>query len=825
MASSLQDIVNQMAECGIEGPLAAELEPDGKYHRFRPAGAKTGKKSGWYKIWEYRTKSDKLVYVGAFGKGPDTFKIRPSDSHFTTEERAEFAAAQKARQRELEKQAKDEHAAAAAKAQKLWDTGRDEGTNEYLDRKKVPSFGLKFLRDMVMVPLRDTHGMLHGVQYISPDGSKRFNTGLEKVGKFHIAGAIKPGIPIAFAEGYATAASIHKATNYPVVVCFDAGNIEPVANALRPLYPDHDFLFCGDDDRHLRRRLRERLERIGVRGDVEPDGRVYQFGEGDSRVVVVATFQEHEGVPAIAFSVRRGDDIEARSWMLENAGRKAAQACAKRFKGLAVFPSFSVEHADGTDFNDLHLAEGLGVVRSQILAGIKAAKDEATRPKEEKKSKAKKEGSAAKAASRAGEAWRAQLLIDRGDVSDCLANVYLILKNRPEWQGVIAFDEFSLRVRKLKTPPVQDGDIGEWEDADDSRCAIWLSQQEGITPSSARVAEAAYVLAKSNPCHPVRDFLRSMQPWDGHSRIDEWLCRYVGAEDSPYVRKVARYYLLGMIARVMAPGCKFDYCLVLEGEQGKGKSGVFRVLGGEWSCDTDLDLHNKDAMGALQGVWVYELAEMGSITRAEASKQKSFLTRQTDKYRPSYARRDIKAPRQCVFGGTINEWEWNKDPTGGRRFWPVYCKVQEIDLEGLAEVREQLLAEALVLYDSGERFWPDFDEQRTLFDPEQLKREKPESFVDGLHDWVFKQVGEFSLFQAATEGLKMDAAKLTRDTETRIGIALKKLGCGRKEKRNGMTRYWYTPPPKAADEAVENDHAEHVEAAPRPLSEGGHAPF
>jgi putative DNA primase/helicase len=419
------------------------------------------------------------------------------------------------------------------------------------------------------------------------------------------------------------------------------------------------------------------------------------------------------------------------------------------------------------------------------------------------------------------EAWRDKLLWKKGELDDCLANVYDILANRREWRGVVAFDEFSMRTVKLKPPPYAGGAVGEWDSADDSRTAIWLTRQEWITPSSARVAEAVETVAKANPVHPVRAWLQALPAHDGVSRIDHWLTDYLGVKDSPYVRLVARFYLLGMVARVMKPGVKFDYCLVLEGKQGKGKSSALRVLGGEWYADTDLDLHNKDSMSALQGVWLYEFAELGSVARAEATKQKSFLSRQVDKYRPVYGRRDIQAPRQVVFAGSTNDWEWNKDPTGGRRFWPVEC-ADTINLDGLAGAREQLFAEALALYQAGERFWPTPEEQQTLFDPEQLMREQPESLVDALHDWVYAQVADFSVAMAVMEGLKLPANALTRDLQTRVGIACRKLGCTRVEKRNGMVRYWYKPPAR-------NGASSQSAGQPSPLSrppQGGHdAPF
>lgn len=420
----------------------------------------------------------------------------------------------------------------------------------------------------------------------------------------------------------------------------------------------------------------------------------------------------------------------------------------------------------------------------------------------------------------ASAAWRQTLLYTKhGELAACLSNVHDILLNSRQWSGVLGFDEFAARTMKLRPPPYFGGETGEWGAADDSRCAMWLTRNFRFAPATALVAEAIETLALVNSYHPVRQWLRALPRWDGIERTECWLTDFVEAKDSEYIRRVAKWFLIGMVARVMRPGVKFDYCLVLEGTQGRGKSSVAAVLGGAWFGDTDLDLQHKDSMAALLGKWVYEFPEMGSVTRVESSRQKSFLSRQYDDFRPVYGRRQIRLRRQCVFVGTTNEWEWNKDPTGGRRFWPV--EVGEIHLDGLRAMREQLFAEALWRFEQGERFWPDQHEQRALFDPEQLAREQPDSLIDALHDWAFSQVSDFSIADAVMDGLKLDASKLTRDLQTRVGIALRKLGCEKVERRNGMIRYWYKPPVRneAKSTSAFNGPAQHA-------SEGGtNAPF
>jgi len=407
------------------------------------------------------------------------------------------------------------------------------------------------------------------------------------------------------------------------------------------------------------------------------------------------------------------------------------------------------------------------------------------------------------------------LVYKKGELAMCTANVYTLLARSPDWHGVIAYDEFARRTVKLRAAPYASREpVGEWESHDDSRTAMWLATHEGFTPGSALVAETVEVIAREHAFHPVRQYLEALT-WDGTSRIGHWLTDLLGAPGNEYTRLVARFFLIGMVKRVMEPGCKFDYCMVLEGQQGIFKSSALRVLGGPWFKDTDLDLQNKDAMVALQGAWLYEIAEMDSLSRAEASKQKSFLSRQVDEFRPVYGRREIRLPRQLCFAGTTNSWEWNKDPTGGRRFWPV--EVTSVDLQGLAAQRDQLFAEAIVEWRRGTPCYPDRDQQRVLFDPEQLAREQSEGYVDALHDWVYSRTADFSMAEAVRDGLQMDYSKLTRDVQTRVGNALKALGCTRVERRNGTVRFWYRPPTRKAASS-ELTHAQQS-------SGEGHAPL
>ena len=493
--------------------------------------------------------------------------------------------------------------------------------------------------------------------------------------------------------------------------------------------------------------------------------------------------------------VARGVDPESKPLLAEAAqpGTVAAEAIADKLLELGCKVKIIKipppgEKPAGWDVADA-IAEGM--TADDLRAFLRQQRDPAS---------CTREPASATPAARAGkgeprEGWEAKLLVRRGEPVACLANIALVLSNREEWRGVIAFDAFSMGTMKRKPIPIEGwGDeLGEWTDTDTSKTIIWLTNQYGFTPATQTVDEAVELIGRANTFHPVREYLESVR-WDGVSRLDDWMADFLGVKKTEYTMRVSRWFILGMVARVMNPGCKFDYSLVLEGKQGRKKSSALKALAGPWFGDTDLDLSSKDSMSALRGKWLYELAEMGSLARAESARQKSFLSRQVDEFRPAFARREIRSPRQLVFAGTTNEWSWNKDPTGGRRFWPIE-PVGEIDVDGLAAIRGQLFAEALVAFKAGERYWPSSQEQADIFDAQQLARESEDGLFDLVHDWLERLPrAEFTMGEVLGEALKLDAGRITRDVTTRVGALLHKMGCGKRERRNGVVRFVYTVP-------------------------------
>ena len=375
-----------------------------------------------------------------------------------------------------------------------------------------------------------------------------------------------------------------------------------------------------------------------------------------------------------------------------------------------------------------------------------------------------------------------------------LTNAYLILKHAPEWQGVLAFNEFSCRIEKLKLPPVFGGEVGPWLDVDAGKTLVWLQMVWNLRlRSSLVVEEAAQLVACDARFHPVREWLERLPPWDGQPRLPHLLPTVFGTEDNDYTRHIGQSLLVSSVARVMQPGCKVDEMVVLEGGQGLGKSTcVAELFGFEWYLETSEPPSTKDFYVTMQGHTVVEIGEMQSFSKADINQVKMAITRRDDKYRAPYERHGESHPRQCIFIGTTNADIYLRDPTGARRFLPVL--VSKADVEYIRQWRRELWAEALHLYLTNFQWW-DY--------PQELAREEQDAryvedpweeiiinYLDGhapqMHypDGLWGPINEITIMKLLRHALQIEVAKMNKGEQQRVGEILRRLGCFKsKQKR------------------------------------------
>lgn len=318
---------------------------------------------------------------------------------------------------------------------------------------------------------------------------------------------------------------------------------------------------------------------------------------------------------------------------------------------------------------------------------------------------------------------------ENGAARPILANALIQLRGS---ELRVAFDSFATQVVIQGRSPW--GSEGKWRDADDSRATDYL-QHRGVYVSTPIANEAVSMLAHENTIHPVRDWLADSK-WDGEPRLDNWMEIYLGATPTPYLTSVSAKWMISAVARVMRPGCKADYMIVLEGPQRQGKSRALRGLtnghldgdtGVQWFRDSPPEIDKDDIGLYMQGVWVIEIAELEAVRGKQWTKVKSFVSSQVDTFRRKFGRNIQDYPRQCVFAGSTNEDHWGGDPTGLTRFWPVHGS--KIDVDGILRVRDQLWAEARFRYDEGETWWLDATTEE-LARAEQAERQPDDAWTE-----------------------------------------------------------------------------------------------
>jgi putative DNA primase/helicase len=359
VAINFDDVVRQLTAAGIilrDGRL--EVGTHKPVRCLVDGGGR--EKRGWYRLYETRLPMGDDVIVGSFGvwQGNDNgaTKIELGRHELTPEQRdaikKRLADDRKAAELDRKRAAEE----AARQAQRLWERARPDGDTSYLKRKQIQAFGIRFTgAGEFVVPMMDTAGVVHGLQFIRSAESKRtysngearpskefWPAGLIKKGRFHLIGV--PSTVLLVAEGYATAATLHQATGLPVAVAFDAGNLQPVCLELGKRFKATKLLICADDDAYAK---------------CPAAGCAHRF--------VLA--QAPTNCPACGTLHNR-----------TNTGIVAASAVALEVNGAWVAPQFiDVESRDAaflqrgeklTDFNDLAAATGALAVSSQIAARL-----------------------------------------------------------------------------------------------------------------------------------------------------------------------------------------------------------------------------------------------------------------------------------------------------------------------------------------------------------------------------------------------------------------------------------------------------------------------
>lgn len=370
------------------------------------------------------------------------------------------------------------------------------------------------------------------------------------------------------------------------------------------------------------------------------------------------------------------------------------------------------------------------------------------------------------------DCWLDRCIVENGRPLPVLANAVIAIE--AELPRAFAYDNM-LRAPMLMVP-LKLEDSFRPRIVGDADVAIVQEklQHLGLSKiSKDTVHQAVDMRAHACPFHPVRDYLDALK-WDERPRLSKFLSTHLGAEANEYTSQIGLMFMVSMVARIFNPGCKADHMLVLEGPQGALKSTACKVLGGAWFSDNLPEVGSgKDVAQHLNGKWLIEVAEMHAINRAEAAQLKAFITRTTERYRPSYGRKEVIEARQCVFIGTTNKHSYLRDETGGRRFWPV--KVGTIDIRALKRDRDQLFAEAVAKHRKHVMWWPDMDFERDHIMPQQAARYEADVWEETIAGYVATKM-KVTVGEIARHGLHMEIPRIGTADQRRIAAALEQLG-------------------------------------------------
>lgn len=303
MIHDIEKFRDAMLQYGIA--CQDEIIDDGQIHRFIPKG--DNNPNGWYVL-----NNNKTFMAGAIGCWKRDIKEKwcsKPRKELTPAESKKLQSSIKKANAEIKKEQEKRNEEAKIKANKIWNnsTPNVDIEHPYLTKKKIKPYNIRSSsykgNTNLIIPLYDNDGTLHTLQSIYPKGDKRFLSGGAKKGHYLQIG--KPSNIIYIAEGYATAATIHEATEQCVIVAFDSNSLLPVAKNIRKKYLDKKIVIAADNDA-----LRK------------------------------------EG----------------------NIGVEKANEAAKAINAQVTIPNFKDNSTEPSDFNDLFLSEGMEEVQKQITA-------------------------------------------------------------------------------------------------------------------------------------------------------------------------------------------------------------------------------------------------------------------------------------------------------------------------------------------------------------------------------------------------------------------------------------------------------------------------
>ncbi|WP_208873812.1 VapE domain-containing protein [Fretibacterium fastidiosum] len=746
--------VRWLCDLGIPPAEGERLTLDGQKHRYRVVGdrgtTRNGeyciycdeRPAGWAKSWSAKHGVEYAVWT----------YYQPGDSPWSDEEKREYVKRMEAQRAAAARQKELERAKASAEAARKWEAATEpRPEHPYLKKKGLSgAHGARQLGKLLVLPIRNASGALMNIQTIAPDGEKRFHPGAPKAGGFFVMGGRdNPPAP----SGHPPLQGGQKSgePGQSPDSTHDFGSAAPYLGG------DREVFLC---------------EGFATGATVH---------EATGRTVVVAW--DCGNLPKVAELLRPrypgrlvlAADNDHRT--PGNPGLAAAFELAERFGIPFTSPVFEADES-GSDWNDYAALHGIERTAEEIFLRL----EENRRVPELEQH----------------YAWPRWVHERKnGAPMGTLENLQVLLRH--EKIGVW-YDEIKKDVCYSLPETMEGGKFGK-DNRANSIFALVVSLCERYGFPTANLDAYLVAIADENRKNPVMNWIR-LRAWDGKDRIGALTETLTLAEWFPdrMKRLLMTRWLISAVAACVADAFKTRGVLVLQGAQAIGKTSWFASLvpsSSGWFLDgVALDPEDKDSLKRVISHWIIELGELeATFKKADINKLKSYITSPVDVVRLPWARKFSDFPRRTVFCASVNQAEFLVDTTGNSRWWCLPCRSinykHGIDLQ-------QLWAQALSLYRTGEPWWLTKDEERDLDDLNRYFEagdEIEDAIASGWNWDEYEQDLSMGLgdWMNATSILKSCGMQNpTKMQVRRAGEVLRKL-TGREPERRGKARdrcYW-----------------------------------
>lgn len=268
--------------------------------------------------------------------------------------------------------------------------------------------------------------------------------------------------------------------------------------------------------------------------------------------------------------------------------------------------------------------------------------------------------------------WKNNIELDqKGNVKNTITNYTLYLTQSSKYKDKFRYNDFTKQ---------KEFDGKEFNDFHLNTLYNDIERDLSLT-SRTKVDSALMEVFDRNKYNPIIDYLNTVE-WDGKKRVEQLFIDLLDADDTELNRYMTKIWFVAAVKRIFEPGCKFDNMIVLQGEQGIGKSSICDLISLEYSNNVSLnEVGHKDLINKLNRTWIAVVDELDSFNKKEMSNIKTFISNTKDTARLAFGKNAETYSRHCVFIGSTNDSTFLRDNTSmvERRFWVIKCNKTKRD--------------------------------------------------------------------------------------------------------------------------------------------------